>query len=289
MPGYKAVTMHSLGWRAGLLAEKIRGHLPFAVWHDILGILVPRFIASKPLGESMSLKVLERDNDPCPVLWGTLFGSFWGRETDREALGLVVLEQVFAIYQQGPVRIRPGDVVFDVGGQLGVFTRIALTKGAAKVIVFEPEPTNIACIEKTFAREITSGQVVVIKAAAWKEKGNLRFEGNTLTFRLGAETDMNGSIEVSAVTIDAIAQHPGINRVDFIKMDIEGSERYALAGAEKVLKKYGPRLAIAAYHLPDDKDVLPRSIYKIRSSYTRYFAATHYDDYLYFFDSAELV
>jgi len=288
MPGCKAVTMHSLDWRAGLLAEKIRGHLPFAAWHDMLGILVPRFIVSKPLGESMPLKVLERDTEPCPVLWGTLFGSFWGRETDREALGLVVLEQVFAIYQQGPVRIRPGDVVFDVGGQLGVFTRIALTKGAAKVIVFEPEPTNIACIEKTFAREITSGQVVVVKAAAWKEKGNLRFKGNTLTFRLGAETDMNGSIEVSAVTIDAIAQHPGINRVDFIKMDIEGSERYALAGAEKVLKKYGPRLAISAYHLPDDKDVLPRSIYEISPSYTRYFAATHYDDYLYFFDAAGL-
>ena len=157
-------------WRSSLLSEKIRGHLPDASWRDILTLLIPCFIVSKSFAESIPLRELYRDHSNCPVLWGTLLGSFWGRETDREALSFVACEQLFEIYQQGPVRIRPGDVVFDVGGHVGVFTRVALNNGASKVVIFEPESTNTACLEKTFEGEIKSGQVILVKAAAWNEK-----------------------------------------------------------------------------------------------------------------------
>ncbi|GHT02537.1 hypothetical protein AGMMS50276_32490 [Synergistales bacterium] len=48
----------------------------------------------------------------------------------------------------------------------------------------------------------------------------------------------------------------GLTRVDFIKADIEGYERYMLKGAAKTLKKFAPKLAICTYHLPDDPEVL---------------------------------
>jgi len=58
-----------------------------------------------------------------------------------------------------------------------------------------------------------------------------------------------------------------LERVDFIKMDIEGAERRALAGAYSTLKKYRPRLAIAAYHLPDDPEIIPRVVNSTWSGY----------------------
>ena len=47
-----------------------------------------------------------------------------------------------------------------------------------------------------------------------------------------------------------------IPRVDFIKADIEGSERHMLMGARRVLKEFAPKLSLCTYHLPDDPQVM---------------------------------
>src|SRR3970282_768542 len=96
---------------------------------------------------------------PCPVLWGTPMGAFWGRPNDAPLLGGLVLEQLFwSIYQREPVAVREGDVVFDVVSHLGTFSRFALDRGARRVVAFEPEPVNVACYQRTFHQEIAAGR-----------------------------------------------------------------------------------------------------------------------------------
>ncbi|MGC9049063.1 MAG: FkbM family methyltransferase [Patescibacteria group bacterium] len=51
-----------------------------------------------------------------------------------------------------------------------------------------------------------------------------------------------------------------VKQIDFIKVDIEGMERNLLAGAEKTIKKFKPKIAIRTYHRPDDPEVLERMI-----------------------------
>lgn len=62
-------------------------------------------------------------------------------------------------------------------------------------------------------------------------------------------------------------------KVDLIAMAIEGSEPYALEGAEKIIKRYHPKLTICAYHSLEHYFQLPLWIMKTDSSYEIYFRA----------------
>lgn len=72
---------------------------------------------------------------------------------------------------------------------------------------------------------------------------------------------------MDAVTVDKFVQDNGLQRVDFIKADIEGAERNMLMGAQKTLREYAPKLAICTYHLPDDKEVLTELILQANPDY----------------------
>jgi FkbM family methyltransferase len=72
---------------------------------------------------------------------------------------------------------------------------------------------------------------------------------------------------VDCTTIDNLVKDIGVDRVDFIKADIEGAERLMLSGAVNVLKKFKPKLAICSYHLPDDPEILERIILDANPEY----------------------
>jgi hypothetical protein len=52
----------------------------------------------------------------------------------------------------------------------------------------------------------------------------------------------------TTTTIDHVAAKYGLDRVDFIKMDIEGAEQAALEGGLATIRKHRPKLAISIYH-----------------------------------------
>ena len=64
----------------------------------------------------------------------------------------------------------------------------------------------------------------------------------------------------------------GLNRkVDYVKMDIEGFELDALAGAENFIRSQSPMLAISIYHKPDDIWEIPLYLKKINPTYKYYY------------------
>ena len=71
----------------------------------------------------------------------------------------------------------------------------------------------------------------------------------------------------AAVKLDDMAAELKLDRVGFIKMDIEGAERHALAGAQRMLAADKPRLAICIYHAPDDPEVVPRVVRAANDTY----------------------
>ena len=204
-----------------------------------------------------------------PCSWETPLGGFWGTERDGRELDLLTLEQAGGdIYEQRSVSVRENDIVIDVGAHLGTFTRIALKHGARRVIAIEPDPVNAACFARTFASEIAGGQVMLVVAAAWHSSGSLTFEigSASQTGRVG-NSPSGRAVSVRAVTLDQLVEELKLVRVDFIKMDIEGAERHALAGARRLLAAHKPRLAICIYHASDDPEIVPRVVFAANGAY----------------------
>ena len=263
-------TWPSVQWRTHLISLKTQGLLPRASWPDVLYRPRPqeRF-AREWYVDPILVEVKLHGEEPCAVLWETSLGDFWGRESDLFPLRAVVWEQYRRkIYERGPVAIRKGDVVFDVGSHLGAFTRFALQHGAGLIVAFEPEPTNIACYKRTFQQEIADGRVILVEAALWEAPGTLDFTTGQHS-GAGSVHPVEGSSAhlVPATTIDETVARLKLDRLDFIKMDIEGSERYALRGGRQSIARFSPRMAICIYHKPDDPQAVPQEVFAARAAY----------------------
>ncbi|MEM1671529.1 MAG: FkbM family methyltransferase [Archaeoglobaceae archaeon] len=83
-------------------------------------------------------------------------------------------------------------------------------------------------------------------------------------------------------TIDKFVEETNIEKVDFIKIDTEGYEREIIKGAKETIRKFKPKMAISAYHLPDDKEKIPELILSIRDDY-RFKLVNKGDEDLFFF------
>jgi FkbM family methyltransferase len=75
---------------------------------------------------------------------------------------------------------------------------------------------------------------------------------------------------IPIASIDDLVQRQIIDRVDFIKLDIEGYELLALKGAEKSIRRFKPKLAISLYHKPVDMFEIPLYIASINPNYKLY-------------------
>lgn len=86
-------------------------------------------------------------------------------------------------------------------------------------------------------------------------------------------------IETAALD-DVVGDRP----VTYIKMDIEGAELEALQGAENIIRKQHPRLAVSIYHKPEDIWTIPRLLMKYYEGYwfyMRHYSFSWYDTVLY--------
>jgi FkbM family methyltransferase len=199
-------------------------------------------------------------------LWSMPYGNRWilkGTEGDEFD---VFAEQELKLYGEGSRGVQPNDVVIDCGANTGAFTRTALDMGASLVVAVEPAPEAIACLRRNLNREINKGLVKVYPKGVWDKEAILSFYGSGLgaTF-VGSPIATSRKIQVT--TIDNIVKELQLNRVDFIKMDIEGAEPQALSGARRTLAKYKPRLAISGEHSVDEADRVRELVRRIAPSY----------------------
>ena len=212
-----------------------------------------------------------RQADDGTELWSTPDGDWWVPAASKAAILYDLSEQDRDIYWTASGGIRPGDVVLDCGANVGVFAKKALAAGASRVIAIEPAPENLRVLKKNLAAEIAAGKVTVYEKGVWDKDDILKMSidpTNSAADSFVRQREGGQFIELPLTTIDKLVAELGLERVDFIKMDIEGAERQAIAGAAETIKRFRPRMALCLYHLPDDPTVIPAAVLKIEPGYS---------------------
>lgn len=121
--------------------------------------------------------------------------------------------------------IQEGDVVVDLGGNVGIFNRWAYSQGASKVISFEPDRRYFKLLSLN-----ADPRSVLFNAAAAHEVGELDLYE---TSHLGGSTIMGtggGSYTVRTYTLNYLFETGLVDKIDFLKVDIEGAEHAAFTG-----------------------------------------------------------
>ncbi len=154
---------------------------------------------------------------------------------------------------------QAGDIVIDVGAYVGMFTvKASLQVGKkGRVIAIEPASSNIRYLVGN-TKSLGNVTVVPLAASSSRGKGSLTISRatpcHTLIPHSGSLTET-----VTKDTLDNIVSDLQIGKVDFIKIDAEGSELEILKGASNILKNSKLRLAVASYHnLPTGEYALPQ-------------------------------
>jgi FkbM family methyltransferase len=162
--------------------------------------------------------------------------------------------------------IKDSDVVIDAGAWIGDFSAYAVSKGAI-VYAFEPVSEPYDILVKTAL--LNNNKIIPIKKALGNNDGTLEIIVPKNAFSSSIYTLKGGKKEtIEVMTLDEFVEKEAIKKVDFIKADVEGGERYLLMGAKKVLKEFNPKLAICTYHFPEDPELLEKIILEINPKYS---------------------
>ena len=133
-----------------------------------------------------------------------------------------------SLYQRDDCFIKPNDIVLDLGANIGIFSRFANEKGAAKIYSFEPTLENFQLLMLNRPDNCEAHRIAVCdqdgvalqiayKEAAPGGSSIIHTEGGVLQTCMG--------MTVSTMIDNGVIQQP-----DFIKMDIEGAEVHAFRG-----------------------------------------------------------
>jgi FkbM family methyltransferase len=139
-----------------------------------------------------------------------------------------------------------------------------------EIFALEPDPKNINKLEQYISSLSQSIQekIKILPLAVSSNNSKVKFSANG---NAASAIGQTGTLEIDCVTLDSIL---GESSPTFIKMDIEGAELDALAGAADIIKKYNPVLAICAYHQQNHLWQVPLKIASMSSQY-KFFLRPH--------------
>jgi FkbM family methyltransferase len=161
------------------------------------------------------------------------------------------------------------DMVFlDIGGHHGAFTSIIgyeLKKRGlgGKIYTFEPDTRNIQFIEQNLAaNQLNDGRVEIVKKAVSDQNGRGRFitssDNSCNWLEMGIETaeELTSTEVVEMVSVDVFCKD--FNRVDLLKIDIQGGEYPALMGARETLLKFKPAISVEITEYSKDSEIVKK-------------------------------
>ncbi len=189
-------------------------------------------------------------------------------------------------YMTGQISIKAeqGDVVLDCGacwGDTALFFAHQV-KEPGHVYSFEFIPDNIRIFNANINLEQNSRLKDIITLVPFPlgevSGREISYEEDGPGSRVSGNADAQS--KATTICIDDFARQYGLEKVDLIKMDIEGAELPSLKGAVNVIRRFRPKLAISIYHSLDDFTGISQYIDSLNLGYEFYLkhGSTHQEE-----------
>lgn len=142
--------------------------------------------------------------------------------------------------------LRPDEVAFDVGANVGLYTLLASRRvgPGGRVVAFEPLPGNLDYLRRHLELNDVRN-VEVVAAAVGRAAGRASFLA--ARSRSMGRLDGGGGLDVEVVRLDSLLESGRVPPPRLVKMDIEGGEVDALLGAEVLLRVHRPIVLLATH------------------------------------------
>ncbi len=180
-----------------------------------------------------------------------------GSEKDKSIIGAI--ESNKGYYEQNNMEllkkiIKPDAVCLDIGANIGVISLcLGYLASYGKVFAFEPSYHNFTFLVRNIIQNEVSN-IMPLNYGLLDKECNIDFsyveEVAGCSFIADTGIKEGVSEKIKCISLDAWDNAVGIDHIDFIKMDVEGSEIKALAGSMKTLKKFKPDLLIEFNPIP---------------------------------------
>lgn len=176
---------------------------------------------------------------------------------------------------------RECDIVIDGGVGSYVHQQISFSETVGRhgrIIAFEPDPEGFKVALETFQRR-NCHNLLLLPYGLWDDLGEVPFISAGLGSHVCMEKedfeDMQTDTKAKMVTIDHMVYRLRLPKVDFIKLDVEGSELQALKGGVKTILDFRPRMAICLYHRPEHLWEIPLFLEGLNIGYRFFLGHTH--------------
>lgn len=174
------------------------------------------------------------------------------------------------------IQVEAGDVVIDAGVGWGDTTvylaALADSKAGGHLYAFDVLQEGIDALAEQCRHNPEINNISpILKALSDRDGEHVSISSPSPGAHI---VNANTGRNVETVTIDTFVKRNRLQKVDFIKMDIEGAEVPALKGAAETISQHKPKLAISVYHKWDDLLTIPRLIHKLRGDYKYYIDCT---------------
>jgi FkbM family methyltransferase len=158
--------------------------------------------------------------------------------------------------------VRPGDVVLDVGANVGAHTVFLshLVRHDGRVLAFEPLAPNVDALRETIWRRSRISNIGIFEVAVGNpgttgQEVVIRAPGDDLT-QASLRPQEAGSWEgqatvrdykVSLISLDAEPEVQALDSIDFVKIDVEGGELDVWKGGAQIIGRYHPLVYCEVY------------------------------------------
>jgi FkbM family methyltransferase len=142
--------------------------------------------------------------------------------------------------------LAKGNVLYDVGANVGFLTVIGAHLVGAKgtVYAFEPVPDNVNTLRGNVARNglrnVRIQRLAVADKSGQTELVLARYSGGAALASVEAPPDAAGRIQIQTVSIDDLVFERGFKPPSMVKIDVEGAEIDVLKGMPRTLRTHGP-------------------------------------------------